>query len=72
MEAIGIDKLFEIVITQDDVQNSKPAPDLFLLAAERMNVDPQKCLVFEDSLLGIEAAQRADMKSLLVTPEDPK
>ena len=72
MEAIGIDKLFEIVITQDDVQNSKPAPDLFLLAAERMNVNPQKCLVFEDSLLGIEAAQMAGMKSLLVTPEDPK
>jgi HAD superfamily hydrolase (TIGR01509 family) len=72
MEAIRIDEIFEIIITQDDVKNSKPAPDLFLLAAERMNVNPQKCLVFEDSLLGIEAAQRAGMKSLLVTPEDPK
>lgn len=72
MEAIGIAELFEIIITQDDVINSKPAPDLFLLAAEKMKVNPHKCLVFEDSLLGIEAAKNAGMESLLVTPEDPQ
>ncbi|MDE0571484.1 MAG: HAD family hydrolase, partial [Verrucomicrobiales bacterium] len=62
----------EIIITQDDVINSKPAPDLFLLAAEKMKVNPHKCLVFEDSLLGIEAAKNAGMESLLVTPKDPQ
>ena len=72
MEAIGIAEIFEVIITQDDVENSKPAPDLFLLAAEKMNVRPHKCLVFEDSLLGIEAAKNAGMESFLVTPEDPQ
>ena len=72
MEAIEIVELFDVIVTQDDVENSKPAPDLFLLAAERMNVKPHKCLVFEDSLLGIEAAKNAGMKSVLVSPKDPE
>jgi len=71
MEAVKIADLFRIVVTQDDVEHSKPAPDLFLLAAERMEVAPGKCLVFEDSLLGIEAAKRAGMAACLVQPDDP-
>ena len=72
MNAIGITELFETIVTQDDVKNSKPSPDLFLLAAEEMGVDPTKCLVFEDSQLGIEAAKNAGMNSVLVQPDDPK
>ncbi|MFL2483464.1 MAG: HAD family hydrolase [Verrucomicrobiales bacterium] len=72
MNAIGITELFETIVTQDDVKNSKPSPDLFLLAAEEMGVDPTRCLVFEDSQLGIEAAKNAGMKSVLVQPDDPK
>ena len=53
-------------------KTSKPSPDLFLLAAEEMGVDPTRCLVFEDSQLGIEAAKNAGMKSVLVQPDDPK
>ena len=71
MEAINIADLFDIIITQDDVEKSKPAPDLFLLAAKRMGVAPDKCLVFEDSHLGIQAAELAGMASCLVQPEDP-
>lgn len=71
MEAVNIADLFRIVVTQDDVERSKPAPDLFLLAAERMGIPPGKCLVFEDSKLGVEAAERAGMASCLVQPEDP-
>ena len=71
MEAINIANLFDIIITQDDVEKSKPAPDLFLLAAKRMGVAPDKCLVFEDSHLGIHAAELAGMASCLVQPEDP-
>ncbi len=71
MEAINIANLFDIIITQDDVEKSKPAPDLFLLAAKRMGVAPDKCLVFEDSHLGIQAAELAGMASCLVQPEDP-
>ena len=72
MNQIGITDLFDVSVTQDDVKNSKPAPDLFLLAAERMNIKPNKCLVFEDSQLGIEAANKAGMKSVFVQPDDPE
>jgi len=72
MDQIGITDLFDVIVTQDDVKNSKPAPDLFLLAAKKMNIKPNKCLVFEDSQLGIEAANKAGMKSVFVQPDDPE
>lgn len=72
MDQIGITDLFDVIVTQDDVDKSKPAPDLFLLAAEKMKVAPEKCLVFEDSQLGIEAAKKAGMQSVFVQPEDPE
>lgn len=66
LQIIGLSDLFPVVVTADDVANSKPAPDLFLLAAERLGVDPGQCLVIEDSLLGVEAAEKAGMDSALV------
>ena len=51
------------------VQAWKPEPDLFLYAAEMMGIKPKDCVVIEDSILGIEAAQRAGMKSLFYRPE---
>lgn len=71
MEAIDIAHLFDVVVTQEDVERSKPAPDIFLLAAEKMGVAPEKCLVFEDSKLGIEGAEAAGMGAVYVEPEDP-
>lgn len=66
LEAIGLRDLFEVVVTQDQVEKSKPAPDLFLEAAKRMGVDPSKCLVIEDGQLGIQAAEAAGMRSILI------
>jgi len=66
LRTIGVSDLFPIVVTAEEVAHGKPAPDLFLLAAERMGVPPADCLVFEDSLLGITAAQRAGMGAVLV------
>jgi beta-phosphoglucomutase-like phosphatase (HAD superfamily) len=66
LRTIGVSELFPIVVTAEEVAHGKPAPDLFLLAAERMGVVPAECLVFEDSLLGIIAAERAGMGSVLV------
>jgi HAD superfamily hydrolase (TIGR01509 family) len=48
--------------TASEVVHGKPAPDLFLLAAKRMDVNPSQCLVIEDSLMGVEAAQNAKME----------
>lgn len=55
----GIAGAFAHVITVDDVQAAKPAPDPYLLAAARMGVKPSRCLVFEDSETGAESAFRA-------------
>ena len=72
MDAISILDIFPTIVTQEDVTRSKPAPDMFLLAAERMGVAPGRCLVFEDSRLGIAAAEAAGMASVFVQPEDPR
>src|ERR687897_2137550 len=58
--------LLTAVCTRDDVQHVKPAPDLFLLAAERLRVAPVECIVFEDSPNGLRAAQAAGMHPVAV------
>ena len=61
--------LFDYVITADDVKHGKPAPDVYLEAARRMKVDPAKCIVFEDSDEGLEAAHRAGMRGIDIRKE---
>lgn len=51
----------EAIFTSQQVKNGKPAPDLFLFAAEKMGFKPQNCIVIEDSAAGIEAAIAANM-----------
>ncbi len=58
--------LFPHIITPADVKHGKPAPDMFLLAAEKMGVAPEDCLVFEDGGKGIEAAEAAGMQSVFI------
>lgn len=58
--------LFPIIITPVDVLHGKPAPDMFLLAAEKMGVPPAECLVFEDGMVGIEGAERAGMQTVFI------
>ena len=64
LELTGLASLFsyERVITPEDVEHGKPAPDMFLLAAKRMGVAPEKCLVFEDAEPGMRAAEAAGMQ----------
>ena len=63
---MGIDHLFPIVVTPEDVTHGKPSPDMFLLAAKLMGVPPERCLVFEDAKPGFEAAAAAGMKYVVV------
>lgn len=58
---LGIRDWFRFVICPDEVKRGKPDPEMFLLCAERMGVVPEQCLVFEDGVLGIEAARAAGM-----------
>jgi beta-phosphoglucomutase len=62
---------FEALISGADVQRGKPDPDIFLAAAQRLNVDPPHCLVIEDAEVGIEAAHRAGMKAIGVLNTHP-
>lgn len=55
-----------VLITADDVDNGKPAPDGYLLGAERLGVDPSACVVVEDAPAGIKAAQAAGMRVIAV------
>ncbi|THD48018.1 MAG: HAD family hydrolase [Bradyrhizobium sp.] len=62
LRIVGFSRLFEPnLFSATEVANGKPAPDLFLLAAERMGADPSDCLVIEDSVPGVTAAARAGM-----------
>jgi beta-phosphoglucomutase family hydrolase len=58
----GLAPLFRVVVTPEDVAHGKPAPDLFLLAAQKLGVAPADCLVFEDAMPGIKAAEAAGMR----------
>ena len=66
LTAIGVIELFRVIVTHEDVTQSKPSPEMFLLAADRLGVKPQNCLVYEDSPTGVEAAKAAGMDWVLV------
>ena len=69
---LGLSNYFEEIITGDDVKLGKPNPEPFLLAAKKMMVAPEKCLVIEHSEAGIQAAERAGMDSINVYSFIPK
>ena len=62
LERTGIRNLFSVVITGDEVQQGKPHPDIYLLAAKKLGISPEACLVIEDSLAGIAAGKAANMR----------
>lgn len=66
LTTIGLLERFQTIVASEDYKRSKPAPDAFLLAAERLGVPPESCLVFEDADIGIEAATAAGMASIRV------
>jgi beta-phosphoglucomutase family hydrolase len=72
LELSGLAPLFRVVVTADDVVHGKPSPDMFLLAAERMGVEPAGCLVFEDAEPGMRAAEAAGMRWVRVPSRAPK
>ncbi|AQS85392.1 MAG: HAD family phosphatase [Acetobacter aceti] len=63
LAAIGLLEVFDAIVTIEDVGRPKPAPDIYLLAAKRLGVEPSCCLVFEDSNEGLEAAHAAGMSA---------
>ena len=66
MEKTGLKKYIDEFASGAEVKNGKPAPDVFLLAAERLGVEPKKCLVLEDSKAGVIAGSSAGAKVIMV------
>jgi HAD superfamily hydrolase (TIGR01509 family) len=64
---VGLRRHFDVIVTADDVMQGKPDPEVYQLAAARLRVPPEACIVFEDSLVGVEAARRAGMRAIGVT-----
>lgn len=71
----GLAAYYDEIVSAEDVTLSKPAPDVFLLAAERLGVSAENCLVLEDSANGLRAARRAEMTSVCIPdiapPDEP-
>jgi HAD superfamily hydrolase (TIGR01509 family) len=71
LRAAGLNQRFSCIVTEDQVPNGKPAPDLFLEAARRLGFPPPHCIVLEDSEAGVLAAAAAGMPVLLIPDLKP-
>lgn len=67
INGLQLHKYFPVVVSAYDVVESKPHPETFLQCAEKLNIAPEDCIVFEDSPKGVEAAARAGMKAVVIT-----
>ena len=70
IKQVRIDHLLDAVIDGHQIENSKPDPEVFLLASKKVGIPPAQCLVIEDAVAGIESARRAGMKALGIGTKD--
>lgn len=68
---LGMEGLFDAIVTAEQVEHGKPAPDIFLLTAAQLGVDPTACVAFEDSRPGIQSAHAAGMPVIALTTTHP-
>lgn len=66
IQANNMNNMFNAIVCGDDVVNSKPDPEIFLKAAKKLDVNPENCVVIEDSLAGIKGANKGGMKGFHV------
>ncbi|MCI2228214.1 beta-phosphoglucomutase [Polaribacter sp. MSW13] len=64
LEKVGLLHYFDTIVDGNNVTKAKPDPEVFLLAAKQLGVKPEDCVVFEDAVAGVEAANRAEMISI--------
>jgi beta-phosphoglucomutase family hydrolase len=73
LDTMGISEFFSAMVTSEDVRHGKPDPEVFLAAATKINRDPRLCVVFEDAMVGVQAARAGGMKVIaLTTTHDAK
>lgn len=71
LETFHLPNAFPIIVSGEDVTHGKPHPEIFLKSAQALHTAPERCVVFEDAPLGIEAAKRANMRTVAVTTSFP-
>ena len=71
LERIGLKEAFREIVSGEDVIHGKPHPEVFQKAAERLDLSPERCVVFEDAHVGIEAARAAGMRVVAVATTHP-
>lgn len=71
IKALGFDQ-FDAIISGSDIERKKPFPDIYLLAAEKINCKPEACIVVEDAVAGIESGNRAGMVTIGFSSALPK
>jgi len=64
LKQVGLENCFDAVVDGNDIQNSKPAPDVFIKACEKLGMLPKNCLVIEDASSGVEAAAAAGIRTI--------
>jgi HAD superfamily hydrolase (TIGR01509 family) len=72
LRGLGLDTLFATTVSRWDVPNGKPAPDIFLRAAEKLAVPPRQCLVLEDAPAGVQAAHAGGMRCIALVSTWPE
>ena len=66
LKVSGIDKYFDVIVNGKEVKIGKPNPDIFLLAAKRLGLEPETCFVFEDAINGVAAGYEAGCKTIMI------
>jgi len=64
IEKLGLENVFELTVGDEDVKNAKPDPEIYLLTAQKLGVEPYECLVIEDAVVGVRAAVDAGMTAV--------
>lgn len=72
LKNLKINHYFKAIVSADFVEHGKPAPDIFLLAAKKLSIDPVNCLVLEDSPSGVAAAKKAGMKCYAIPSRETR
>lgn len=72
LDALKIGDFFQTIVSAEDVTQGKPDPEGFLIAAKKLGINPEDCLVIEDAVAGVMAAKNAGMKSIAVTNTVPR
>jgi beta-phosphoglucomutase len=67
LSLLGVAKFFSVIVTVDEVSKSKPDPEIFLKTAQKLGSKPDKCVVLEDSIFGVEASKAGGMKCMAIT-----